>query len=257
VRGGLIVLLVAVAFILLIACANIANLLLSRATVRQREIALRSALGAGRGRIVRQLLTENAVLATAGGILGILLAKASFSFLKALIPEDLSRTVSLTFNLPVLAFAILVSLASTFLFGLTPALRITKTDMNDSLKDGGRGGMSPRSKSLGNLLVVGEVALSLVLLVASGLLLESFVNLRRVDPGFRSDQVLTAQIDVPDGKYPISFDGRSSFKRFWNAWVPARCNRRGLYQRSSFHLEEWYGRLSGNGWFSTRGSCAA
>jgi len=210
VRGGLIVLLVAVAFILLIACANIANLLLSRATVRQREIALRSALGAGRGRIVRQLLTENAVLATAGGILGILLAKASFSFLKALIPEDLSRTVSLTFNLPVLAFAILVSLASTFLFGLTPALRITKTDMNDSLKDGGRGGMSPRSKSLGNLLVVGEVALSLVLLVASGLLLESFVNLRRVDPGFRSDQVLTAQIDVPDGKYP-DFVRRTQF----------------------------------------------
>jgi predicted permease len=117
VRGGLIVLIVAVAFILLIACANIANLLLSRATVRHREIALRSALGAGRARIVRQLLTESAVLATAGGMLGILLTKASFTFLKALIPEDLSRTVSLTFNFPVLAFSILVSPLAPFCSG--------------------------------------------------------------------------------------------------------------------------------------------
>jgi hypothetical protein len=121
VRGGLIVLLVAVAFILLIACSNVANLLLSRATVRQREIALRSALGAGRGRIVRQLLTESVVLATAGGVLGLLLTKANFSFLKTLIPEDLSRTISLTLNFSVLGFAVFVSFASTFLFGLTPA----------------------------------------------------------------------------------------------------------------------------------------
>jgi putative ABC transport system permease protein len=199
-----------VALILWIACANIANLLLSRATVRQREIALRSALGAGRGRIVRQLLTESAVLATAGGVLGILLTEASFSFLKALIPEDLSRTVSLTLNLPVLAFAILISLASTFLFGLTPALQISKTDVSDSLKEGGRGGTGRRSKSLGNLLVIAEVALCVVLLVASGLLLESFANLRRVAPGFRSDHVLTAQIDVPDSKYP-DFVRRTQF----------------------------------------------
>ena len=210
VRGGLIVLLVAVAFILLIACANIANLLLSRATVRQREIALRSALGASRGRVVRQLLTESAVLATGGGAFGILLTKGSFSFLKALIPGDLSRTLSLTLNLPVLAFAILISLASTFLFGLTPALQISKTDVSDSLKEGGRVGAGRRSKSLGNLLVVGEVALSLVLLVASGLLLKSFANLRGLDPGFRSDQVLTAHIDVPDGKYR-DFGQRAQF----------------------------------------------
>jgi len=210
VRGGLIVLLVAVAFILLIACANIANLLLSRATVRQREIALRTALGAGRARIVRQLLTESAVLATAGGMLGILLTKASFTLLKVLIPEDLSRTVSLAFNLPVLGFAILISLASTFLFGLTPALRISRTDVNESLKEGARAGSSPHSKSLGNLLVVGEVALSVVLLVGSGLLLKTLANLRAVDPGFRSDQVLTAQIDVPDRKYP-DFARRTQF----------------------------------------------
>jgi putative ABC transport system permease protein len=201
VRGGLIVLLVAVAFILLIACSNVANLLLSRATARQREIALRSALGAGRGRIVRQLLTESVVLATAGGVLGLLLTKANFTFLKTLIPEDLSRTISLTLNFSVLGFAIFVSFASTFLFGLTPALRISKTDLTDSLKEGGRGGTSPRSKSLSNLLVIGEIALSVVLLVASGLLLKSFANLREANPGFRSDEVLTAQIDVPDSKY--------------------------------------------------------
>jgi predicted permease len=201
VRGGLIVLLVAVVFILLIACSNVANLLLARATVRQREIALRSALGAGRGRIVRQLLTESVVLATAGGVLGLLLTKANFTFLKTLIPEDLSRTISLTLNFSVLGFAIFVSFASTFLFGLTPALRISKADLNDSLKEGGRGGTSPRSKSLSNLLVIGEIALSVVLLVASGLLLKSFANLRGANPGFRSDEVLTAQSDVPDGKY--------------------------------------------------------
>jgi predicted permease len=210
VRGGLIVLLVAVAFILLIACSNVANLLLSRATVRQREIALRSALGAGRGRIVRQLLTESVVLATAGGVLGLLLTKANFSFLKTLIPEDLSRTISLTLNFSVLGFAVFVSFASTFLFGLTPALRISKTDLTDSLKEGGRGGTSPRSKNLSNLLVIGEIGLSVVLLVASGLLLKSFANLRQANPGFRSDNVLTAQIDVPDSKYR-DFTGRTNF----------------------------------------------
>jgi putative ABC transport system permease protein len=143
-------------------------------------------------------------------MLGILLTKASFTLLKILIPEDLSRTVSLTFNLPVLGFAILISLASTFLFGLTPALRISRTAVNESLKEGARAGSSPRSKSLGNLLVVGEVALSVVLLVGSGLLLKTLANLRAVDPGFRSDQVLTAQIDVPDRKYP-DFARRTQF----------------------------------------------
>jgi predicted permease len=209
-RGGLIVLLVAVAFILWIACANIANLLLSRAAVRQCEIALRTALGAGRGRIVRQLVTESAVLALTGGMLGTFLAGGSFGFLRALIPEDLSRTVSLTLNLPVLTFALLLSLASTVLFGVTPALQISKTDVNDSLKEGGRGGAGRRGKSLRNLLVIAEIALSLVLLVASALLLKSFANLRGVDPGFRADQVLTAQIDVPDTKYP-DFVRRAQF----------------------------------------------
>lgn len=201
VRGGFIVLLAAVALILLIACANIANLLLSRAAGRQREIALRAALGAARGRIVRQLLTESAVLAIAGGVLGILLTEGSFGFLKSLIPDDLSRTVSITLNLPVLTFAILISIVSTFLFGLAPALQTANIDVGESLKEGGRAGISARRKSLGNSLVIGEIALSLMLLVASGLLLESFAHLRHADPGFRSDHVLTARIDVPETKY--------------------------------------------------------
>jgi putative ABC transport system permease protein len=210
VRGGLLVLLAAVAFILLIACANIANLLLSRAAVRQREIAVRIALGAGRVRVVQQLLTESAVLALAGGILGIVVTEANFRFLTNLIPDDLSRTLSITLDLPVLGFAILISLVSTFLFGLAPALQTSKIDVSESLKEGGRGGTGARRKSLGNLLVVGEIALSLMLLVASGLLIESFANLRRLDPGFRSDHVLTARIDVPETKYR-EFSQRTQF----------------------------------------------
>ncbi len=201
VRGGLMVLLAAVAFILLIACANIANLLLSRGAVRQREIALRIALGAGRVRVIQQLLTESAVLALAGGILGIVLTEANFRLLKNLIPDDLSRTVSITLDLRVLGFAILISLVSTFLFGLAPALQTSKIDVSHSLKEGGRGGTGARRKSLGNLLVVGEIALSLMLLIASSLLIQSFANLRRLDPGFRSDHVLAARIDVPETRY--------------------------------------------------------
>ena len=201
VRGGLIVLLAAVAFILLIACANIANLLLSRANARQREISLRITLGATRGRIIRQLLTESALLGAAGGILGALLARGSFNFLRNLIPDDLARSVSLSLSLPVLAFTILISLASTFVFGLAPALQISKVEINDSLKEGGRGGPGSRRKTLGNLLVIGEIALALLLLIASSLLLQSFANLRGQDPGFRSEHVFTAHIDLPETKY--------------------------------------------------------
>jgi len=197
------------------------------------------------------VLTESAVLATAGGALGILLTKGSFSFLKALIPGDLSRTLTLTLNLPVLAFAILISVASTFLFGLTPALQISKTDVSDSLKEGGRVGAGRRSKSLGNLLVVGEVALSLVLLVASGLLLKSFANLRGLDPGFRSRSGAYGShrrarwkisgFRSTDAVFPSGFGTGES---------PTKCKQRGLYQRSAFDLEEWYGWFCRHGEFS-------
>ncbi|PYU72345.1 MAG: hypothetical protein DMG49_07830 [Acidobacteria bacterium] len=149
VRRGLIMLLAAVGFILLIACANIANLLLSLAAARQREIALRCALGAHRGRIVRQLLTESSLLSATGGFLGVLVALAAFSLLKILVPQDLSRTVSLSLNFPVLTFTLLITFASTFLFGVVPALQISKTtNVNESLKEGGRVGTGGGSKRL-------------------------------------------------------------------------------------------------------------
>ncbi len=210
IRRGLIVLLAAVGFILLIGCANIANLLLSRAVGRQREIAMRTALGASRARIVRQLLTESALLALTGGMLGILFAGWCFTFLKNLIPEDLSSTVSLTLDVRVLGFAILISLASSFLFGLAPALQVTKIDLNEVLKEGERGNTGSRRKIFRNLLIMGEVALSLMLLVASGLLLESFSNLRGLNPGFQADRVLTMRLVVRGAKNQ-DFGRRSEF----------------------------------------------
>jgi putative ABC transport system permease protein len=210
VRSGLIVLMAAVGFILLIACANIANLLLSRAAGRQRELAVRTALGANRGRLVRQLLTESALMAIGGGALGILLADWCFLFLKNLIPEDLSRTVALTLDFRVLAFALAISLASSVLFGLAPALQISGIDLNEVLKQGGRGNTGPRRSIFRSILVIGEVALSLVLLVGSGLMIESFSNMRGLNPGFRADHVLTIRMEVPDTKYG-NFAKRTQF----------------------------------------------
>ncbi len=210
VRRGLIVLFASVGFILLIACANIANLLLSRGSGRQREIAIRAAVGAHRNRIVRQLLTESVLLAAVGGALGVLLAAWCFAFLKNLVPENLSGTVHITLDLRVLGFAVLVSVVSSALFGLVPALHISRADLNDVLKEGARGSTGSRRKRLRSLLVIGEVALSMMLLVASGLLLESFANLRGLNPGFRSDHVLTMRLIVPDSKYG-NFAPRAQF----------------------------------------------
>jgi len=210
VRRGLIVLLAAVGFILLIACANIANLLLSRAAGRQREVAVRSALGADRLRIVRQLMTESAMLALGGGLLGVLLADWCFLFLKNLIPEDLSRTLALGLDWRVLGFTVAVSLASSVFFGLAPALQVSKIDLNDVLKQGGRGSAGLRRRLLRNLLVVGEVALSLMLLVASGLMIESFGKLRGLNPGFQADHLLTMRLDISRNRYD-KFPQRTQF----------------------------------------------
>jgi putative ABC transport system permease protein len=209
-RTGLIVLLAAVGFILLIACANIANLLLARTTDRQREIAVRSALGAPRGRIVRQVLTESTLLAAGGGLLGILLANLCFNFLKNLIPGGLSHSVSLALDGRVLAFAATISLASSFLSGMVPALQVFRIDLNGVLKEGGRGNAGPHRGASRNLMVIGEVALSLMLLVGSGLLLESFAKLRGIDPGFRADHVLAVRVEAPVTKYG-GFTKRSEF----------------------------------------------
>lgn len=196
VRQGLILLFAAVGFILLIACANIANLLLSRSAVRSREIAVRTALGASRSRIVRQLLTESILLSAGGGLAGIMLAVWCFNFLASLIPADLSQSVALQLDSRMLLFTAAVSLACSVFFGLVPALQIAHVDLNDVLKEGARGNAGPRRKGLRNLLAIGEAALSLMLLVGSGLLLESFVNVRGLDPGYRSDHVLTARLQM-------------------------------------------------------------
>ncbi len=201
VHGGLVVLMVAVGFTLLIACANIANLLLARNSVRQREIAIRSALGAERTRIIRQMLTESGLLAIGGAVLGVLATSLCFQFLRNLIPEDLSRTITLELNRQVLAFTLLVSLACSLFFGITPALRLAKVDLNEVLKEGSRGNIGSRRHFFRHALVIGEVALSFTLLVGAGLLLRSLIRMRGLDPGFRADHVLSIRLVLSPARY--------------------------------------------------------
>jgi predicted permease len=198
----LFVLLGAVALLLLIACVNAANLLLARASVRQREIAVRTALGAARSRLVRQLLTESLLIALAGGGLGTLLAVGGVRALVLLLPPGFPRAAEIHLNLAVFAFTLLVAVLSGLLFGLLPALAASRTDIQQSLREGGRASTgSRRQLRLRDILVVGETGLACLLLVTAGLMLHSFVNLLRADPGFRPQQVLTASISLPRQQY--------------------------------------------------------
>jgi predicted permease len=201
-RRLLLVLLGAVGLVLLIACANAANLLLARATARQREIAVRAALGAARGRLVRQMLAESLLIALAGGALGAVLAVAGVRVLTALLPADFPRASDIGVNPAVFGFTLAISLATGFLFGLAPALQAARTDLQQALRDGGRGtGAGARQLRLRNILVVSELALACVLLTGAGLMLRSFVNLLRTDPGFRPERVVTAAVSLPHAKY--------------------------------------------------------
>jgi putative ABC transport system permease protein len=202
IEPALLVLFVAVGCVLLIACANVANLSLARAATRQKEVAIRLALGASRGRLVRQFLTESMLLAVLGGALGLLLAFWGVDALVSLLPEDVPRVDMIGVDRYVLGFTLLVSLVTGVLLGLVPAQQATKPDLTEALKEGRKSLMaiSPRNR-VRSLLVISEVALALVLLIGAGLMLKSFRQLQKVDPGFNPQNVLTMQIALPELKY--------------------------------------------------------
>ena len=199
VRNALLVLFGAVAFVLLIACANVASLLLARGASRRRELALRTALGAGRGRLIRQLLTESLVLATAGGALGLLLANWAVAGLLAVAPESIPRLADVRLDPRVAAFGIVASAVVGLLCGLVPAIHASRSDVTDALKDGGRTGTARTGAQ--KVLVVVEVSLALVLLIGAGLMLTSFTRLRAVDTGYRVENVVIVFVPLPQARY--------------------------------------------------------
>jgi putative ABC transport system permease protein len=216
-RPALLVLTGAVAFVLLIACANVANLLLARGAVRQREIAIRTALGAARIRVMRQLLTESLVLALAGGTAGLLVAQWSLDLLLALSPVDVAGLARVRLSYPMLAFTAAVSMLTAVVCGFAPAFEGSRADVQESLKDGARqGGSGARTRRLRHAFVVAEIALASVLLVGAGLLLRSFAALRGVNPGFDAHNVLTARVTVPSTRYRTDADRVRFFQRAVN-----------------------------------------
>jgi putative ABC transport system permease protein len=199
-RRPLLLLLAGVGCVLLIACANIASLLLARATGRRREIAVRTALGAGRGRIVRQLLTESMLLALAGGLSGLLVARWSFAGLQQLIPANLSLTAALHLDWRIMGYTLALSLVTGLLFGLAPAWQAAQVNVNEILKQSG-GRASAGRHRLQRAMVAAQVALTLILLIGAGLLIQTFYRLRALNVGFRAENVLTTQIRLPRNQY--------------------------------------------------------
>jgi putative ABC transport system permease protein len=202
----------AVGLLLLLACANVANLLLAKAAGRQKEIAVRVALGAGRLRVVRQLLTESVVIALAGGAFGLLLAKWSIGLLRGLIPDVFPLMQQVSIDNRVLLFTFVVALVTGLIFGAAPAIRISKADLNSTLKATGRAVTGGGVQKLRDGLVTVEIALALVLVVAAGLMARSFARLMSVNPGLRTNDVLTMQLTLPTARYPEE-EKRAQFYR--------------------------------------------
>ena len=210
VKPSLLALLGAVGLVLLIACANVANLLLARSAARQKEIAIRAAMGASRTRVLRQMLTESILLSAIGGIAGLILSIWLTDVLMSMLPESAPRFEHIGIDYRVLAFALGVSALTGVLFGIVPALQASKLDVTSALKEGGRSGEGHRRTSARSLLLIGEVALSLMLLVGAGLLIKSFLRLQEIRPGFNAHNVLIANLALPYPKY-----GNQQFEEFF------------------------------------------
>jgi putative ABC transport system permease protein len=202
VKTSLLILLGAVAFVLLIACANVANLLLARAAYRQKEIAVRTALGASRLRVVRQLLTESVLLSVIGGVAGLALSFWLIKLLIGITPPNTPRMDEVGVDLRVFGFTLGVTVLAGLLFGLFPSLQTSRPNLNETLKDSGQRGSATSGRNrIGSVLIVSEIALSFILLAGAGLLIKSFMYLREINPGFNPDNVLTMRMTLPPGKY--------------------------------------------------------
>jgi predicted permease len=246
VRHTLWLLLAAVACVLLIACVNVANLLLSRALGRQREIALRTAVGATVGRIIRQLLTESILLAICGGVLGIFLAFVSIHWTHVLGPQSVPRLNEVGIRGDALFFTLLISLASGVLFGLAPALRVSRPDLIPVLRDSDRGSagasaMWGRGNNLRRLLVVAELAISVVVLITAGLLLRSFVRLQHVAPGFNPTNVLTLELTMSGDKYKDPQVVRATYRELWERLerLPGAVTAGGISSLPLSEMDAW------------------